>query len=86
MWKTLALSISCVVDRDRWFFGSFRISARYAVDIDVATLQFGPPQDTGIAYGHESAVLSADLVSGQSVDGTDLIRTVGCRGRFAAPV
>jgi len=26
-------------------------------------------------------VLSADLISGQPVDGTDLIGTVGCRGR-----
>jgi len=38
-----------------------------------------PTRETGVVCGHESAVLSADMTSGQPVEGMDLVRTVGCR-------
>jgi hypothetical protein len=36
-------------------------------------------QDTGIACGDEAVTLTGSLLSGQSIEGTDSIRTVGCR-------
>lgn len=37
-------------------------------------------QDTGIACGDESATLTGETLDGQSIEGTDSIQTVGCRG------
>jgi len=39
-------------------------------------------QDTGIVCGDEAATLTGTLASGQPIEGSDSIRTVGCRAWF----